>query len=94
MGLSIDRQVNHLAPFYLTELLLPNLRKAYKDTGDPSRVVLVASGAHRWANANGKGAVRCHFFTSSLLHFFGFYLCTTLLYKSIETVWYIYIYLF
>lgn len=53
-----DRQVNHLAPFYLTELLLPNLRKAFKDTGDLSRVVLVASGAHRWANSNAKGAVR------------------------------------
>lgn len=52
-----DRQVNHLAPFYLTELLLPNLRKAYKNAGDLSRVVLVASGAHRYANANGKGAV-------------------------------------
>ncbi len=50
-------QVNHLAPFYLTELLLPNLRKAHRETGDPSRVVLVASGAHRWAKTNGKGPV-------------------------------------
>lgn len=58
----IALQVNHLAPFYLTELLLPNLKKAYKDTGDLSRVVLVASGTHRWANANGKGAVRYHLF--------------------------------
>ncbi|CAM9331257.1 unnamed protein product [Pylaiella littoralis] len=55
-GHELTFQVNHLAPFYLTELLLPNLRKAHKETGEPSRVVLVSSGAHRWATVSGRGA--------------------------------------
>ncbi|CAM9473731.1 unnamed protein product, partial [Hapterophycus canaliculatus] len=55
-GHELTFQVNHLAPFYLTELLLPNLRKGFRETGDESRVVVVASGAHRWASADGRGA--------------------------------------
>lgn len=55
-GHELTFQVNHLAPFYLTELLLPNMRKAHKETGEASRVVLVASGTHRWATSRGRGA--------------------------------------
>ncbi|CBJ48398.1 putative oxidoreductase [Ectocarpus siliculosus] len=55
-GHELTFQVNHLAQFFLTELLLPNLRRAYRDTGELSRVVIVASGAHRWASTNNQGA--------------------------------------
>jgi retinol dehydrogenase-12 len=43
-GFDLTFAVNHLAPFLLTNLLLPNLRQA-----GSARIVVVASGAHRGA---------------------------------------------
>ncbi len=39
--------VNHLAPFLLTELLLPLLKETGRRSGSPSRVVFVSSRLHR-----------------------------------------------
>ncbi|CAM9138545.1 unnamed protein product [Choristocarpus tenellus] len=50
-GHEITFQVNHLAPFLLTNLLMPNLKRCYRETGKPSRVIIVSSGAHRWGRA-------------------------------------------
>jgi NAD(P)-dependent dehydrogenase (short-subunit alcohol dehydrogenase family) len=43
-GLELQFQTNHLGPFLLTNLLLPKLK-----ANQPSRVVMVASEAHRFA---------------------------------------------
>jgi NAD(P)-dependent dehydrogenase (short-subunit alcohol dehydrogenase family) len=55
-GLETTFAVNHVAPFLLTNLLLPRLRQSA-----PSRIVTVASVAHRsgyleWDNLNGEEA--------------------------------------
>ena len=44
-GFESQMAVNYFAPFLLTKLLLPNLRKAA-----PARVVIVSSGSHHMAN--------------------------------------------
>lgn len=44
-GIEETFAVNHLAPFLLTQLLLPNLRE-----GSPARVVTVSSSLARWGN--------------------------------------------
>jgi len=46
-GLEATLAVNHLAPFLLTHLLLPNLR-----SGAPSRVVTVSSSLARWGRVD------------------------------------------
>ena len=48
-GLEETVQVNHLSPFLLTQRLLPNLRAAREGLQVRSRVVVVSSGAHRYA---------------------------------------------
>lgn len=45
-GFELTLAVNHLAPFLLTHLLLPTLESSVKN-GEPSRVILVSSVAHR-----------------------------------------------
>ncbi|KAG5180511.1 putative oxidoreductase [Tribonema minus] len=49
-GHDLTIQVNHLAPFLLTNLLLPNMKAAAKELGRSSRVVVVSSGTHRWGS--------------------------------------------
>ncbi|OXA48727.1 retinol dehydrogenase 12 [Folsomia candida] len=45
--------VNHLGHFLLTNLLLPHLEKAGRvDEAQPSRIVTVSSGAHRFGQLN------------------------------------------
>jgi NAD(P)-dependent dehydrogenase (short-subunit alcohol dehydrogenase family) len=46
-GFETTFQVNHLAPFLLTTLLLPRLRET-ADRGHPARVVSTGSVANRW----------------------------------------------
>lgn len=53
-GLELQLTVNHLAPFLLTNLLLPSLRR-----GAPSRIVTVSSEAHKrvsidWEDLGGQ----------------------------------------
>ncbi|OXA58216.1 retinol dehydrogenase 12 [Folsomia candida] len=44
--------VNHLGHFLLTNLLLPEIEKAGNKSSDPSRIVIVSSGAHNWGQLN------------------------------------------
>ncbi|CAM9389833.1 unnamed protein product [Chrysoparadoxa australica] len=47
-GLDETMQTNYLGPFFLTSLLMPNMRESWNRTGLLSRVVCVASGMHRY----------------------------------------------
>src|SRR5205085_12532713 len=46
-GIESTFAVNHLAPFLLTQLLMPSLR-----AGAPSRVVTISSSLARWGRVN------------------------------------------
>ena len=57
-GFEMQFAVNFLAPWLLTELLTPNLRRAGTETV-PSRVVNVSSSAHFAADLNALPSVDC-----------------------------------
>jgi retinol dehydrogenase-12 len=49
-GLEIVLASNHFGHFLLTNLLLDKLYETYKQTGEPSRIVIVASDAYKFVD--------------------------------------------